>query len=433
MPPRDPALDIQPNFESEEWSIPRVALIAQGNSEEQAIAALRKSWEDFHQRNLEAWDEYLQQQQGNQDNEGEDPPNPIIPPVTAPSTMEERPSWADRPTPSFLDIQPAHQVMKRLEKREYVELWHFTAQGCRDAAQRDLEEPDQSIRVIPSNKGMIVKAGSTGSISSKAIRDEDLTYDQWSEGKTRLLKCMEGNGWTAEETRELAKFFLNLDFDPMRSEINGLQAVMRYQEKVRRDWVKSLKNGTGYAIGTINRNLLNDYHRQVQSEIQARNNARQDEILSRQEEMLDRMHSRPTTRTRESRLRRYRSSRSRSPVRHPNRQHHRSRSPEVARRQNFRTSAPATPRSNRLPACPICLGRHKHHPASCQATKMWNGSNARCSRAANGRILNNQGGVLCTDWQRPNRCTNFVAKHLHECSGCGSSEHGADSCHNAQP
>jgi hypothetical protein len=35
MPSRDPTLDIQPNFEGEEWSIPRDALISQGNLEEE--------------------------------------------------------------------------------------------------------------------------------------------------------------------------------------------------------------------------------------------------------------------------------------------------------------------------------------------------------------------------------------------------------------
>ncbi|KAF9780756.1 hypothetical protein BJ322DRAFT_982733, partial [Thelephora terrestris] len=66
--------------------------------------------------------------------------------------------------------------------------------------------------------------------------------------------------------------------------------------------------------------------------------------------------------------------------------------------------------------CHICLGRHPHPAAKCQATELWSGGKARCSRASNGRIINGRGSVLCTDWQRPTGCTDPSGKHLHECS-----------------
>ena len=106
---------------------------------------------------------------------------------------------------------------------------------------------------------------------SRVVKDEDLPFNQWSEGKNRFLGCLESNGWSKDEAEEVARFFLNLDFDPLHGELLGEEAVMRYQERVRKHWTTALREGRAYEIGTINRTLLLDFHRQVLSEAQIRN------------------------------------------------------------------------------------------------------------------------------------------------------------------
>ena len=129
---------------------------------------------------------------------------------------------------------------------------------------------------------------------------------------------------------------------------------------------------------------------------------------------------------------RRRRSRSRSPYKRKINFCKRSASPET-KRSSFRNLAAGSSRRDKLPACPVCLGRHRHRVASCQATKTWNGRDTICTRTDTGRILNKRGAVICADWQRPNRCTDSTGKHLHECSGCGSADHGADFCSFAEP
>ena len=157
----------------------------------------------------------------------------------------------------------------------------------------------------------------------------------------------------------------------------------------------------------------------------------QGELLRRQEDALLRNTLRPSSRNQDVRPRRYGRSRSRSPAKRSNNFRRRSRSPETEKR-TFRPALPRPNRQDRLSACPICLGRHPHRTASCQATETWDGKKAICSRTTQGRILNERGTVICSDWQRPNRCTDTSGKHIHECSGCKSREHGADSCPLAQ-
>jgi len=38
-----------------------------------------------------------------------------------PPTTNETPNWINLPTPGFLDIKPARHVLKKLEKKEFVE------------------------------------------------------------------------------------------------------------------------------------------------------------------------------------------------------------------------------------------------------------------------------------------------------------------------
>jgi hypothetical protein len=191
-------------------------------------------------------------------------------PDTGPA--QEEPDWRNRPTPSFLDLQPARHILKKLEKKEFVDLWHFTALGCQEAATIDASNPEDRFCLVSAERGLQIEAVGASVVSEKVIGDEQLSYELLSEGKTRLVTCMRTCGWSKEETEELMGFYLSLDTHAIRSQSYGHQTVLRYQEKVRRDWTANVKNGTPYAISIINEKLMETYQKQIGMEIQARNN-----------------------------------------------------------------------------------------------------------------------------------------------------------------
>ncbi|KAF8123259.1 hypothetical protein EV363DRAFT_1180255, partial [Boletus edulis] len=82
--------------------------------------------------------------------------------------------------------------------------------------------------------------------------------------------------------------------------------------------------------------------------------------------------------------------------------------------------------------CPNCLGRFLHDIHNCILELLWDGSHARCSKDANGTLINPKGQPVCTQWQRPFGCRLKHSSTLHECSGCGNSDHGAQMCPRAQ-
>ena len=99
---------------------------------------LRRSWRIKHNKDLARWAEYQQQEQeGDQAPREAEPGVEAIPEVEPPKDPEPSDQF-NLPTPNFLDIRPACHILKRLEKKEFVELWHFTVEGCREAAAIDL-------------------------------------------------------------------------------------------------------------------------------------------------------------------------------------------------------------------------------------------------------------------------------------------------------
>ncbi|KAJ7161226.1 hypothetical protein C8R46DRAFT_904749 [Mycena filopes] len=79
--------------------------------------------------------------------------------------------------------------------------------------------------------------------------------------------------------------------------------------------------------------------------------------------------------------------------------------------------------------CALCLGSHEN-VAGCRSTTTWDGRPTRCHRNAKGKIANPQGIELCLDFQLPRGCNGNRGRHnhVHECSGCGATDHGASSC-----
>ena len=269
MPPRNPTADVEPNFEEDHWEGARTAIMGGGKTAEEANEILRQAWKGRHERDLGIWNEHLQQlqQEG-----GEDEQIPEVIPEHEELAETEMPDWLDKPTPSFLDIKPACNILKRLEKKEFIELWHFTAEGCRNAAAVDLASPDETFGLVNTEKGLLFQNIGASVSSAKTINDENLTWNQLTEAKTRMIGCLKDCKWKSYEIEQLMMFYLGLDVHLMHSRPYGLDAIMRYQDRVQRDWTARLSNGDPYRISEINDDLMKEIRDEIRNEDQARNN-----------------------------------------------------------------------------------------------------------------------------------------------------------------
>ena len=279
---RDPTLEAEPNFEDVAWEAARNAITAGGKTLEEAIEILKEGWKVQHERAVEEWIEQrqLRQQEREQDGggdqeqggeqDGEQNRGQANLSTSSQRSEPEVPEWINRPTPSFLDIRPSEKALKRLEKKEFVELWYFTAEGCRVTAAADLASPDDTYGLVNTDKGLVFQTLGASSMSVKVTRDEDLTLEQMTEAKTRLVGCMKTCGWNEYEVTQTAMFYMSLDVHPMRSQPYGRQAILRYQDRVRRDWTSCLKT-VAYSIAEVNNDLMKEFRDEIRNEVQAKN------------------------------------------------------------------------------------------------------------------------------------------------------------------
>src|SRR5579872_2183075 len=202
MAPRDPTGDVEPDFEGMEWSTTKDAIILSGKTPEEAVEMLRTGWRSTHQRNLDAWNKHIQQLQGQGDGNAQ-AQQEQVPRIATPPDNRDRPAWRNRLTPKFLDILPAKRILTKLEKKEFVEIWHFTAQGCKEGAAVELSMLDDTYSLVDTGSGLAFQSADTTVVSTKVILDRDLDHGPWTEGRDRLVTCMEKCGWSKDEVEEL--------------------------------------------------------------------------------------------------------------------------------------------------------------------------------------------------------------------------------------
>jgi len=99
-------------------------------------------------------------------------------------------------------------------------------------------------------------------------------------------------------------------------------------------------------------------------------------------------------------------------------------------------SAPTLPPkpTSVLPVCAVCLSResHKGKVTNCTATHTWDKQfETFCTRFNSSLITRTDHQSVCAKWQRDEGCKEKHA-HLHVCSGCGATSHGACNCPRAQ-
>ena len=82
--------------------------------------------------------------------------------------------------------------------------------------------------------------------------------------------------------------------------------------------------------------------------------------------------------------------------------------------------------------CATCLSCHDHTYSKCDGVKLWDGSPGAAWKNEQGRLVADDGWPLCFNWQVPRGCSLSNHTKWHRCSGCGKSNHGAQTCPRAQ-
>ncbi|KAJ7215344.1 hypothetical protein GGX14DRAFT_359547 [Mycena pura] len=161
--------------------------------------------------------------------------------------------------PDYLAPQISNFARKKLEDKEYIELWYWTKEGCLEADLfRGGVEADESFGITQIGSTLSLKPLTAFKASKKVVRDEDLTWAQVSIAKTGFLNALEGAGWPAEHRGAMASFFYGIEnhFTRTNHDKYADNILLIYQAQARRFWHNMLAQGQGFNPAIINTKLL---------------------------------------------------------------------------------------------------------------------------------------------------------------------------------
>jgi len=428
------------------------------------------------------------------------PPPQNTPLEEEPQTLTKEDKFPDFDLNASISDRIPHNLSQyatgKIENMEYVELWYFTTEGCKEASKATPTAADDTFGILSTSTGLALQSIRATKASRNAIADEQLNWEQIMTTRHTLITTASHVKWPKKHVYALAEFYINLE--SRKANGDNPRALILYHAIVRRRWHEAMKRrAPAFNLSIINDELYKRCEDQIRDRDQeelakkasnvahlpqcnrhlttspppfphahlrilpfifcnatprnaTQRNATQHlpppplfattrltsrnalhphgpsfrlsppvrvAILTQREtiEVQGGHRDRGRMRRRERDMGRTRSSRSRSPKdRSPN--------PRFRRNDSEHSTHP-------LSACPICLSRKAHQIRKCQETTLWDGRNkARCSRTEDGRIVDGRGRTLCSNWNQKIGCKDKSTRHLHKCSGCGDTSHGAQQC-----
>ncbi|KAJ7841945.1 hypothetical protein B0H13DRAFT_2365456 [Mycena leptocephala] len=119
--------------------------------------------------------------------------------------------------PDFLGPCASNFAKKKLDDKQYVELWYWTKEGCLDAdSLRAGVKADESFGITQISSTLSLKHLTAFKASKKVVHDEDLTWAQLSISKTGFLAAIEAAGWPKEHRTAVSSFFYAIENHPSR-------------------------------------------------------------------------------------------------------------------------------------------------------------------------------------------------------------------------
>ncbi|TFK17673.1 hypothetical protein FA15DRAFT_710558 [Coprinopsis marcescibilis] len=210
---RDPSMEVMPDYNNEAMRTLLQDRLKDRETMEQLIQGLKDDWETCHQERMAQWAE----QQGEENAEAEEAQR--LREEEERRRLEDERSWAAPKKPKLKGLstnklvvtvsmpRPSSYALNKLKQFDYVELYYFTPEGCKDASCADRTTSNNALAPACIDDQVVFQPVAAHKPSSKVVMDADLTWNEVSVAKTSLLKCMQDAGWPEEHITALSTFF----------------------------------------------------------------------------------------------------------------------------------------------------------------------------------------------------------------------------------
>ncbi|KAI5992515.1 hypothetical protein EDD15DRAFT_2443003 [Pisolithus albus] len=223
---RNPHLMAPPDFSSENFCLAREQLIADGGDHETAARQLALAWTLNNDIERQEWDRQMRQEQqeaADRERQEEEERQRLQLEQERKRELalqEERKKYRHKHAPIPHDVViptdpiiiPSQVAIRKLCKGDFVELYYFTNKGLRNAELSTRSADDDALTLLQTSDGLhafvpLATAQAKGSVT----KDEDLSWEEFSEAAHRLVTAMRENSWPDERVDSHVKFWLALE------------------------------------------------------------------------------------------------------------------------------------------------------------------------------------------------------------------------------
>jgi len=150
---------------------------------------------------------------------------------------------------------PSQYAVGKIENMEYVELWYFTTEGCREASKATPTAADDTFCILNTDTGLTLQSFKVTRASRNAIADEHLSWEQIMTARHNLIATADRGGWPKKHTLALAQLYIDLE-DHKAAGYNP-RALILYHAIVRKQWHDAMRGrGTPFNPSRFNENLF---------------------------------------------------------------------------------------------------------------------------------------------------------------------------------
>ncbi|KAJ7847774.1 hypothetical protein B0H13DRAFT_1645969, partial [Mycena leptocephala] len=162
--------------------------------------------------------------------------------------------------PSFVESPISAFAQRKLERREYCPLWPFTPAGLKETAEARLSSNDDISALKLSrddDNQLTVQSGPSSSAHKNMVRDEHLTWRQFSLGNIRYIKEIVRADWPRAHVEALTQFFYILDQHDLHNlETDGENIIKIYADRLRAEWFRTLGTSQSFNIAIIEEKIM---------------------------------------------------------------------------------------------------------------------------------------------------------------------------------
>ena len=198
----------------------------------------------------------------------EDPPQEQTPPASPP------PQPPTQKKVVFIDFDletavsdriphnPSQYATGKIENMEYVELWYFTTEGCKEASRATPTAVDDTFGILNTDSGLALQSIKATRASRNTIPDEHLSWEQVMTARHNLIQTASHVGWPRKHTITLAEFYIKLE--GLKANGYNSRALLLYHAIVRRQWHETMRGrGTPFNLSIINEALFAKLENQI--------------------------------------------------------------------------------------------------------------------------------------------------------------------------